>query len=84
MSAQQRTGHQASWSPVRVDIDHLRPTRQGSDLEGSLAGATMGMAGRALAVVRLLELLAVLRHGITPSRKMCGGKSLASDQPSEK
>jgi hypothetical protein len=44
----------------------------------------MGVAGRTLAVVCLLELLAVLRHGITPNRKMCGGKSLAIKCPAAK
>ena len=50
-----------------------------SDLERALAGATVGVAGWVLAVVRLLELLAVLRHVNTPDRLLCGGKSLATE-----
>ncbi len=63
---------------MRIVVLKLSP-EGGSDLEGAFAGATMGMACRALAVVCLLELLAVLRHEITPDRLLCGGKSLAGE-----
>ena len=56
----------------------------GSDLQRTLAGPSMSVAGRALAVVGLLEFLAVLRHGIAPRRKNRGGKSLTSFGQREK
>ena len=64
--------------PFVVDSCGSGQHPQGSNLERALAGATVGVAGRALAVVRFLELLAVLRHEITPDRLLCGGKSLAN------